>query len=116
MNNNKCDQTCSTVQQCSCFANAKSTDPTRQQYCARREGDRVIYCDPGCCNAGKGCPGICDVPSATPALTHPDIPLHDEVIKLRDYNIWGIPLFIICIFLFFMLMTYFSTVSLFFQS
>ena len=117
MNNNtkKCKEGCGSTQRCYCYANKKSTDPTRDQVCGRIEGDKLVLCDAGCCNHGKGCPGLCDIPSQDPDKLHPDAPLVDKIIALRDKSYRGIPYPVWAIIIFYILMTYASTMALLFR-
>lgn len=110
----ECSDTCKTSEKCFCYANKASTDPTRAQFCARLDSNRLVLCDPGCCNGGKGCPGLCkDAKADDPDFYDDRIEIVDKILNLKDLTIDTIPIPIIYLMAALILLGILSTLALF---
>jgi hypothetical protein len=111
-----CDTSCPPGPKCQCYTNPKSTDPTRNQICAREADNTLITCSPGCCNNSKGCYGQCKgAPYEDAQKVHEDAPLVNKVDLLRDRTYRGVPVPIIILIIIILTLISMSTVSTIFN-
>ena len=68
---------CNQSEECFCYTNHMSTDPSNNQVCAREDEEgNIVNCNPKCCNNGTGCPGEClNAYLIEPERIHEDIPI-----------------------------------------